>query len=177
MSVFLQPIYTQTVGAGGAASVTFNNIPQTFTDLKIVCSTRSTGSAVDGVYLTPNTGGATSFSITAIYGNGTLGFGSYNSSNGPAGNFGAENGTGSTANSFASYEAYIANYTGSNFKSWIADSVAEDNSSGGQATIRAYAGLFRNTAAITSINITNDSGNSFAQYSKFSLYGVLRQGI
>jgi hypothetical protein len=32
MTIAMQPIYTQTVGAGGAASVIFNNIPQTFTD-------------------------------------------------------------------------------------------------------------------------------------------------
>ena len=126
------------------------------------------------MYLTPNAGGSTLFSITVLYGSGSLGYASYRGSNGSAGGFGTQSGTGSTANTFANYEAYIPNYTGSNFKSWISDSVAEDNSTGGQSTIRAYAGLFRSTAAITSITISNDSGNNFAQYSTFTIYGITK---
>ena len=42
MSVFMQPIYTQTMGAVGAQSVTFNNIPQGFTDLVLEVSGRGT---------------------------------------------------------------------------------------------------------------------------------------
>lgn len=170
----MQPIYTQTVGAGGVINITFNNIPQTFTDLKVVVSTRSTGSSLDGIYLVPNPGGSTAFSTTAIYGSGSLGTGSYRSSNTSAGAFGTENGSGSTANTFTNIEAYIPNYAGSNFKSWISDSVSEDNSSGGQATIRMFATLFRSTAAITSITISNDSGNNFAQHSTFTLYGITK---
>lgn len=170
----MQPIYTQTLGSGGALNVVFNNIPQTFTDLKVVVSSRSTGSSLDGVYLMPNAGGSTLFSITALYGSGSLGTGSYRSSNTSVGGFATENGTGSTANTFINAEAYIPNYTGSNFKSWISDSVSEDNSTGGQATVRLFAGLYRSTAAITSLTITNDSGLNFAQYSTFSLYGITK---
>lgn len=174
MTIAMQPIFTQTVGAGGAISVTFNNIPQTFTDLVVKVSCRSTGSNLDGIYFVPNPGGATSFSTTAIYGSGSLGTGSYRSSNQSAGAFGTENGSGSTANTFTNIEAYIPNYTGGSFKSWISDSVAEDNSAGGQATIRLFASLFRSTAAITSLQVSNDSGSNFAAGSTFTLYGITK---
>jgi hypothetical protein len=174
MTIAIQPIYTQTIGSSGVLSVTFNSIPQTFTDLKLIVSTRSTGSAVDGVYLMPNAGGSGLFSITTLYGSGSLGYGSYRASNTIVGGFATQGGTGSTVSTFTNAEAYIPNYTGSSFKSWISDSVSEDNSSGGQATIRLYAGLYRSTAAITSLTVTNDSGLNFAQYSTFSLYGITK---
>jgi hypothetical protein len=37
-------ITSSTVGSGGAASITFTAIPQTYTDLKILYSTRNSGS-------------------------------------------------------------------------------------------------------------------------------------
>ena len=40
MTIAMQPIYTQTIGAT-AGGIVFNNIPQTFTDLKVVVSTRT----------------------------------------------------------------------------------------------------------------------------------------
>jgi aspartate/tyrosine/aromatic aminotransferase len=42
----ITPIYTQTVGSGGALSIAFNNIPQFYTDLKVVISGRTTGGGV-----------------------------------------------------------------------------------------------------------------------------------
>jgi hypothetical protein len=46
MTIAMQPIYTQTVGSGGATSITFNSIPQTFTDLKLSISIRGADSAL-----------------------------------------------------------------------------------------------------------------------------------
>ena len=176
MSVFLQPIYTQTVGSGGAASITFNNIPQTFTDLKLVCSSRSASSGVlDGIYIQVNSI-TSGYSETVLYGNGSSVVGSYRATSQNAGQIGAEDTAGNTTNTFSNIEVYIPNYTGSNYKSMIADGVAEDNSAG-NATLRLNALLVTTTAAITSLKITNDSNTNFAQYSTFSLYGVLRQGI
>ena len=37
----MTPIQTVTVGSGGAANITFSNIPQTYTDLVIKISARS----------------------------------------------------------------------------------------------------------------------------------------
>ena len=43
MTIAMQPIYTQTVGAGGTTVISFNNIPQTFTDIQMVISARTNG--------------------------------------------------------------------------------------------------------------------------------------
>jgi len=166
MSVFLQPIYTQTVGAGGAATVTFNSIPQTFTDLKVVASMRDTG-AGPHIVLAFNGSGA-NFSNTLLLGDGTS---TYSQRRTDAIFTFTNNGSGTTANTFASLDMYLPNYTSANFKSFTLESVVENNASG--AYLSLYAGLRSNTAAVTSISFTAGT-TAFAQYSTFTLYGITK---
>lgn len=174
MAVFLQPIYTQTVGAGGVASITFNNIPQTYTDLKIVASTRSdyVGTTIQGG-IRINGDSTSDYSYTFLEGTGAL-----TGSNRSSTNYIAclESAASlSTSNTFGSNEIYIPNYTSSNYKSVIADIVAENN--GTTTDMYIVAGLWRSTSAITSINLLPGSSANFTQYTTASLYGILRQGI
>jgi hypothetical protein len=154
-----------TVGAAGAASVTFNSIPQTgYNDLKLVCSTRS-NNAVNWLTLLVN-GATTNVTGKAISGDGT----SVASSNITAGGLltpGESNTL--TANTFSSNEFYFPNYTSSNNKSVSVDGVQENNASGAYSMFSAL--LWSNTAAITSVGIQGTSFN-LVQYSTFSLYGV-----
>jgi hypothetical protein len=179
MSVFLQPIYTQTVGSGGVTSITFNNIPQTFTDLKIVMSLRGTANG-DTVYYDDfprmrfNGDTATNYSRLSIIGDGganavsTQGYANENYAY-----FGNTSGSTATANTFGSAESYIPNYTSSNFKQMISDTVAESNNA--IARIFSSANLWRSTAAITSINISlTQTSSNIAQYSTISLYGITK---
>jgi hypothetical protein len=172
MSVFLQPIYTQTVGAGGAASITFNNIPQTFTDLKIIVSSRTSNTgATDSLGMYIN-GVQTNRSNTLLYGNGSGAF----SVRGTYRDVGTSDAGGSTSNTFSNIEIYIPNYISSNYKQIISDSVEETNAAA--TTLEMRANLWSSTAAITSLSFDcASSGLNFVQYSTFSLYGVLRQGI
>ena len=65
MTVFLQPIYTQTVGSGGASSITFNNIPQGFADLKLEISARTAGAVTNTDWVMSfNNDGASVYSST-----------------------------------------------------------------------------------------------------------------
>jgi len=159
-----------------AASVTFANIPQTgYTDLKIVTSLRGTvnlGSGyVDGI-LTFN-GTTTGYSERMVYGlGGSAGSVSQSSTGIKWGNW--ANDTSTTANTFGNCETYIPNYTSSNYKSVSFDGVQENNASG-SAIAALNAGLWSNTAAITSITFTAGSG-SFAAGSTFSLYGIAAVG-
>ena len=178
MSVFLQPLQTVTVGSGGASTITFNNIPQTFTDLKLVLSARSSytpSPATNGVdfflYLNSDNAG-TSYSYNRIYGNGS-GAGADRQSNQPYISFALLTGSGATANTFGSADFYLPNYTSANFKSWETETVGENNNSIGWDSL--YAGLWRSTSAITSLTILPTTG--MVQYSTATLYGVLRQGI
>jgi hypothetical protein len=74
-----------------------------------------------------------------------------------------------TASTFANNEVTIPNYTSSNFKSYSVDSVTENNAT--QAYAIFVAGLWSNTAAITSITLGLSSAN-FVQYSTAYLYGI-----
>jgi hypothetical protein len=157
-----------------AASVTFANIPQTgYTDLKIVASIRGTDAnnyVNNRITFNGSTSGYTS---KLLYGLGSS-TGSLNNSVTNAVDF-SSYGTGSsaTANTFGNTEIYIPNYTSSNNKSISVDAVSENNATTAIAALTA--GLWSNSAAITSITITPAVGNIDAN-STFSLYGIAALG-
>lgn len=154
-----------------AASVTFSNIPQSgYTDLKIVASARTTNSAADndGIKCTFN-GSTTGFTSKLLYGYGS-GTGSNSSTDYTGGDATAAQATAST---FGNSEVYIPNYTSSNYKSYSADGVSENNATSNLSVLSAS--LWSNTAAITSVTLTGAVG-SFVQYSTFSLYGLAAVG-
>jgi hypothetical protein len=150
-----------------AASVTFSNIPQTgYTDLKIVASARNTSS---GNYFAVSFNGSTaSFSSRYLYWENTT------VNSGTLAQYGGRINTSSTtASTFASTEIYIPNYAGSTNKSYSSDSASENNAAAAAGSL--IAGLWSNTAAITSITLTPDSA-SFDTNSTFSLYGLAALG-
>ena len=164
---------TITVGEAGASSVTFNNIPQSgYTDLKIVCSTRSSVA-----------GGAT-WMNNDVYFNNTLATNSEKNLQGNGSSASSENGstliysvaTNGTANTFASSEIYIPNYSVNGIqKSASSESVTESNATGSVANMGAS--LWTTTSPITSIKLQPVSGGgSYLQYSTFSLYGLAAVG-
>jgi hypothetical protein len=157
-------ISSNTVGAGGVASVTFNSIPSTYTDLIVKASTRSSETQIYGTIKISFNGVTTNLISTQLYGTGS-GVGSYYDSTAiqPSGN-----GANSTANTFSNFEMYIPNYTLSNYKSISIDNVQENNATA--AYEEFFAGLWSSTAAITSITITGVS--TLNQYSTFYLYGI-----
>ena len=163
-----------TVGAAGTAAVTFNNIPQTgYTDLKVVVSARD-NKASAGNWLGLKFNGSTSgYSSKWLEGNGS---GTPGSFAGPTtyGYVGVSNSSTATGNTFASMDLYIPNYTSSNYKSYSAETVYENNATA--ATMEMGAGLWSNSAAITSITFTPDSSSSLVQYSTFSIYALAAVG-
>jgi hypothetical protein len=164
-----QLISSNTVGSGGASSVTFSSIPATYTDLLIKLSVRDARVtlAVADIYFNFNgTGAGTNISGRYLYGNGSSAISTTVTGNGELA-FG--NGNGATASTFGNAEVYIPNYAGSNNKSISSDSVAETNATGGFNLL--LAGLWSNSAAITSIAMTPFT-SPFAQYSTFYLYGI-----
>jgi hypothetical protein len=159
-----------TVGAAGAASVTFANIPQTgYTDLVVKSSLRATG-ATSGGSLTFN-GVTTGYSERLLYRDGSTVLTASNSGSSIVWLFLTVPST-YTANTFSNGEIYIPNYTSSNFKSVSGDLVQENNATA--SDLYLTSGLWSNTAAITSMTIT--SGSNFAANSTFYLYGVAAFG-
>jgi hypothetical protein len=159
-------IASNTVGSGGVASVTFSSIPSTYTDLKLVNSTRSNYAATTDYYKLSINGSTANFSWIQLAGNGSAA----SSSNGASNNNNTIDGANATSNTFSNDEFYFPNYTSSNNKSYSADGVEENNATA--AIQDLYAGLWSNTAAITSLTLAPANGTLFVQYSSFYLYGI-----
>jgi hypothetical protein len=163
-------IASNTVGSGGASSVSFTSIPQTYTNLVLKLSMRGnyTGDLVTNPAITFN-GSSTGYSERLLWNGNNNTAGSANGSYSGF-QFTWANGPSSTSNTFSNGEMYIPNYTSSNYKSMSSDSVDENNSNS-NGLLSLDSGLWSNTAAITSITLTMSYG-SFVQYSTFYLYGI-----
>jgi hypothetical protein len=157
-----------TVGAG-VATVTLDNIPQTgYTDLKISASVRTNvagGGPNDWLTMSFN-GSSSSFTFREMESNATTS-GAYS---GSAAFSVAGTTAGQTANTFASGDIYIPNYTGSKQKAYSVDTVTENNAT--SSLVSFLAGTWANTSAITSITFGMNTGTLFSQHSTFSLYGI-----
>ena len=157
-------IASNTVGGAGASSVTFSSIPATYTDLVVFFSGRvQSGSAYYGrFYFNNNT---TGYTRRSVGGDGSATFsGAYSNEY----TLISDEGT-YTANTFSNFSAYIPNYAGSAYKSFSIDGVTENNATTSYAVL--YAGLWSNSAAITSITFVPDTLN-FVQYTTAYLYGI-----
>jgi hypothetical protein len=146
------------------ASITFTSIPQTYTDLKLLFSTRdNSGSYINNMDININ-GSAANFSAVTIMKLGTgISYGTETT------NLAFSTGNTATANTFTNGEVYFVNYTGSKYKSYLAESASENNAT--DNGMISESGLWSNTAAITEIKFT-PSGASFVADSTFYLYGI-----
>ena len=152
-----------------AASVTFSAIPATYDDLLIVSSVRTTSAGTaERVDITFNSI-SSAYSATRVQGNGATASSARLSSQ-PAFPSYWQNAGSSTASTFSNQEYYIPKYAGSTNKVMSDFSVSENNAT--TAYVVASAFLLGNTAAVTSITLTDRSGGSFATNSSFWLYGI-----
>jgi hypothetical protein len=165
-------IEAQTLGSS-AASVTFSSIPATYTDLKLVGSTRTTRNvgSVSNLYLQVNSITSAVYTIKQLSGTGSAADNNTASNVVPtSASVGHTSQSTDTANTFGNFEFYIPNYAGSNNKSLSSDAVQENDASAAYSSLTAW--LMANTAAITSLTLTTTATFSFVQYSSFYLYGI-----
>jgi len=164
-------IASVSVGVLGASSMAFTSIPSTYTDLCLFVSARSIRAQnSDNLDIFFN-GSTANRTDRALRGSGTVVV-SYTTSNG---HIGYIDGALDTANTFGNASIYIPNYALSNNKSFSNDVVYENNdASNGGAFMTLDAGLWSQTAAITSItlNTSSGAGSNFVQYSTATLYGI-----
>jgi hypothetical protein len=164
-------IESKTLGTA-QASIEFTSIPQDATDLVALVSTRGsrTGANIDAIQVRFN-GTTSGYSERMLYGDGSTAaslsgsgtsflYSVYSTSNSI------------TSNTFSSGQMYIPNYTGSTNKSISVDSVTENNATNNLMNIQA--GLWSNTAAITSILFTSDTAGGFLAGSTISLYKITK---
>lgn len=158
---------TYTVGATSEATVTFSNIPQTYSDLKLIVSARSNraSNTIDNgwIYFNNDTT-STNYTKRRMWGDGST---SYSATTYDLDYY--VQGSTATASTFSNFEYYIPNYSAGIYKSYSVDSAQENNA---QIAINSFAGgLWSNTSAITSITFDLNNGD-FVQFSTFTLYGI-----
>jgi hypothetical protein len=172
MAVTHKLIQTVSVTAATVSSIDFNSIPQTYTDLVLVVSMRTNAAGVSDYVAISFNSSTASFTFKPVYGDGTSAL-SANYTTSPSSRIiSAAVGNTATANVFSSGTTYIPNYTSSNNKSYSSDYAREQNATGTE--LGFGAGIWANTAAITSISLTSWNGSSIMQYSSASLYGIIK---
>jgi hypothetical protein len=150
-----------------AASITFSNIPQVFTDLVLLLSTRHDRSVGNFSETAIAFNGSSSNRTTRYLGGTGSGL---DSGTATTGFFGPSNGSLETANTFSNLSVYMPNYKSNSPKSFSADGVAENNAT--FAVQYITAGLWNDSSPITSIAIT--SGFNFQPNTTATLYGINR---
>lgn len=163
MATTYTAIATTTVGAGGAANIEFTSIPQTYTDLCVLFSTRSsTGSPDSKIYFngtTANSYGLYFFNVGGSVTNGTttdivlVG--------NPKSTY--------TADVFGNGQIYIFDYTSTKYKTVLTETIAENNSGADFFQLLA-SGSRDATAAITSVTLAASVG--YVEHSTATLYGI-----
>jgi hypothetical protein len=162
-----ESIATQTLGSA-TATVTFSSISSAYTDLVLVCNA-ATSVAGYSLLLRFNSDSGSNYSQTQMYGNGTTA-GSNRGSNL------AQIYLGYTPDSYGTvgnnnFIVNIQNYSNSTtYKTALCRN--NNMSSGGTNATEAAVGLWRNTAAISTVSLTAGSGNILTG-STFTLYGIL----
>lgn len=151
------PIQSYTLSSN--TTVTFSSIPQTYTDLVLVCETTGTTNGAMDVRFNGDTG--SNYSRTGMYGDGSTDA-SYRSSNLAYGLIGA--GTTGTRNVAV---AHFMNYSNtSQNKIYMTFDYRTD-------AVGAAIYLWRSTSAISSIALTGDPiGSNIGAGSTLTLYGI-----
>lgn len=168
MANTLNLIATKTVGSGGAATIIFSEIPQTFTDLILFTSTDGTDSnATQNLYYN---GDLTNTNYNrGQYGLDYSTLSAYAYTINDSGGAGLVNTSTYTASVFASSKFYIPNYSLSGqTKTNFVYGQTENQAQGSLGSF--IANRWSGTAAITEIRLQG-TGN-FTQYSSASLYGI-----
>ena len=163
------PLQVITVGAAGASSVTFTNIPNTYAHLQIrgIVRSGSTSAGLGIVIPTLNSDTTSSNYVKhGLQGNGTsaTAFG-YTSDRG----FDLAIRNSATASTYSGLVVDILDYANSNKYKTLRCFGGFDANGSGQIILTSN--LWMSTSAITSVSFALEA-NSFVQYSQFALYGI-----
>lgn len=157
----MTPIATQTIVGSSTTSITFSYLPQQYTDLIIVKDGSQTGGSNTGLRYNGDSG--SNYSVTHIYGNGSaVGSGRDTSTTQMVFDF-----VTTTGNKTMS-KIQIFNYSNATTNKtmlWRREEIPNATQAG--------VGLWRSTAAITSLTFFQTVGSSyFSEGTTFTIYGV-----
>jgi hypothetical protein len=165
------PLQVITVGPSGASSVTFSNIPNTYSHLQIRAIGRTSASEADGdsFKIRFNSDSGNNYTEHRLIGTGSAAAAGAGTSQSNA--FGYQLPSSSQlASSFGLFVMDVLDYKNTNkYKTLRGLGGFETNSVG---RVGFWSSVWMNTNAISSITITPNVGANFAQYSSFALYGI-----
>jgi hypothetical protein len=164
MAATYEPIATQTLSSS-VSSVTFSSIPQTYTDLVIVQSAFVANQMDTRIQFNGDT--ATNYSWTVLFGSGSAA-GSYRESNKtaiPTGYYSQIDISPATS----TFIIQIMNYSNATTNKTV---LTRGNNAASGRGVDAIVGLWRSTAAITSVALNVDATHQYTSGSTFTLYGV-----
>jgi hypothetical protein len=165
MATTYEKIATTTLGSANS-TITFSTIPATYTDLKIVLTGTATASG-DDLKLRFNGDTGNNYSYTALQGNGA----SVSSFRNTSIAFVYLAGSASMSTTIPTFsEVDIFLYAGGTNKTLLAQYSGDFNGTGNTAR---SVGLWRNTAAITSVSLFL-SVTTFKVNTTATLYGILK---
>ena len=154
------PLATTTLGSS-SSSITFSSISGSYTDLVLVMNRKQNVAGAYFIGLRYNSDSGTNYSGTGVGGTGSSTF-SYRDSNISSARVGyGDTGWGNTI-------VNIQNYSNS---TTYKTTISRNNNPA--ADLSGIVTLWRNTAAITSIEIISQSGSTLETGSTFTLYGIL----
>ena len=160
-------IETKTLTSSQSA-IEFTSIPQNGTDLLITNSLRTSDNTLAGIFIRFN-GITTDYLRINLIGDGSTAYSFGPATDGEAGVSSLNNWT---SNTFGNGQIYIPNYTGSTNKTWSVEAVNENNAT--RADQYLVAGLWSNTAAITSLSLIPLNSANFVSGSTISLYKITK---
>ena len=158
---YMEPIATTLVGVGGVSSVTFSNIPNTYKHLQIRMITLKSAADILQIELNGDTT-TTNYYWHRIDGDGA-------SVSAVSGNAKLVGYVGTTTYPAANVIDILDYANPSKFKV-TRNLLGNDRNGGGVVALHSL--LWNNTAPVNSILFKCDAGGNFAQYSRFSLYGI-----
>ena len=164
MAITYEPIATTTLGSA-TGTVTFSSISGSYTDLILVASGYNAVGDFSGARMRFNSDSGSNYSRTRLYGDGTSGVSSRTANATSAVFIGT--GWSTTSSNIGNAIAHIMNYSNTTTYKTILNRANLANSS-----VYTDVNLWRSTSAITSIELSMASPDTFASGSTFTLYGI-----
>lgn len=158
------PLQVITVGPAGASSLSFTNIPSTYSHLQI--RGVATSASTPRIYLRYNSDSGSNYTYHFLEGNGSSAVASAGANQ--AENWMFINGF-VAANNPAAFIVDVLDYSNTNKFKTIRTLEGNDNNSSGYVALSS--GLWRSTSAISSIELRTSS-STFSANSTFALYAV-----
>ncbi len=162
MAITYEPIATTTLSSDNN-TVTFSSISGNYTDLLLIISPANNAGSLIRLQFNSDTGN--NYSRTVLQGNGSTATSHRSSSQGHIAI--GEDAAPTTTLGATAFIVQVMNYSNATTYKTV---LSRENNSG--VAVSATVGLWRNTAAITSIDIKQGGAAQFITGSTFTLYGI-----